>query len=116
MREQQYYDSLIADNAVSQAEERRMLLAFVASIGAERSLCEYARTYVAEGKHAPLSRNWNLSAQERSTDQPRPMDYYGGQYDQQHDDRARQRGGERTYSAGGQWSYPDSFPPNFQDR
>jgi hypothetical protein len=90
MREQQYYDQLIADNAVSQAEERRMLLAFVASMGAERSLCEYARTYVAEGKHAPLSRDWNLSAP------PRERSYNGG--------------GER-YSG-----HPDSYPPNFQDR
>jgi hypothetical protein len=78
-----YYDRLLADHRVTQAAERDMLVAFVASIGAERGLCDFARTYLAEERAAPLSRNWDLGSQ------------------------------ERTHSAGG---YPDSFPPNFQDR
>ena len=78
MREQQYYDQLLVDNRVTAAAERDMLQAFVASIGAERGLCEYARVYLAAQRHNPTR--------------------------------------ERTHSAGGEWSYPDSFPPNFQDR
>jgi hypothetical protein len=87
-----YYDRLLADHKVTQAAERDMLVAFVASIGAERGLCDFARTYLAEERAAPLSRSWALEA-------------------------GSSRFGERTYPGGERHSgHPDSYPPNFQDR
>jgi hypothetical protein len=62
MSTRQYYDQLLVDNMVTAAAERDMLQAFVASIGAERSLCEYARTYLAEARHNPPRQgNWDLT-------------------------------------------------------
>ena len=86
MSTRDYYANVVADSGMTLQQERHMLLAYIASIGAERGLCEYARGYIAERPPMALRPQYS---------DLRP---------------------EVRHPAGGEWAYPDTFPPNFQER